>query len=284
MTTPSQDEFCSSEYQRTNQRKPRIQPVRGSRTLPYGYFISLLYAQQVGFNLNGYDFVNYQFESGKSEDGIVLPSLRMVVRPSSFLLAEDRDRSKVERRTCIHDIWRTEYKKHKRFGNVRFYEVLLLDEANQPLHEQPFAYTAKGANGATFGMAWNSLTQKIIECHAQTNNISVSDKNAKFTSLCVFAFETGIERVEREGDRPEACKVVAYDLPDAGNWNRYFLGYEEVRHKIWEILKPETPLLTLADFQGQQSGGQPESLTDAPIVYPPFGDEETISAQIDLGF
>jgi hypothetical protein len=278
MTNQQKDEFCSTEFQSPNRRKARIQALRGSRSLPFGYFISLAHAEQVGLNLDGHNLVNYQFESGKAEDGIVLPSLRMVVRPSSYLFVEDRERSKLEKRTVIHDIWRTEYKKHKQFGNVRFYEVLLLDEANQPLHDQPFAYTAKGANGATFGMGWNALVQKITELHAQANNIPISEKNAKFTSLCVFDFETEIERVEREGDRPEACKVVSYDLPNEENWKRYFLGYQDIRHKIWEILKPETPLLTLADFQQEQ---QPVVQSDVSLAYPPFGDDTTPSEAIN---
>jgi Family of unknown function (DUF5895) len=81
------------------------------------------------------------------ERGLLIQSPRMLVVPRSPLFAFDRQVSRQEERLVVAGQYsKQSYSDREKYGTAQCYEVLLLDENNQPLHEIALAYVAKGAN------------------------------------------------------------------------------------------------------------------------------------------
>ena len=226
-----------------NARLPRIQALRGMDSNMCGYFISLNEITKAGWlgEIKEEQVVNYTYESsGNVEQGLLFNKPRMLVCPRTPILGFDRAKTKETQQLVIVGAWnKPVHSLDDNIGNAQIYEVLLLDNQNQPLHSIPFSYIAKGANQASFAIAWQELVQTITTYHALANRIPARPKDLRFQSLCVFAFEVKKELAGTKTKSP-ACKVVSYEKPNRENWKSYFLG--DVAEQMWELLAPTQPL------------------------------------------
>ncbi len=241
------DEFADPSFIDPDAKLPRIQALRGTNPNFCGYFISSEQMAKAGWlNMQDYEdkLITYTFESsGEEEKGLLLPSPRMLVCPRTYVLAYDRKASQESEELVIVGVYRKEYKQDENIGNLQFFEVFLLDEKNQPLHQVPFAYCAKGANQATFSIEWQKFIDEITSCHAITNGIAARGKDKRFKSLCVFCFQT---KRELAGDKQKsfACKVISHEVPSLQNWRNYFIGFNPlIKQMAWEGLQPTLPLI-----------------------------------------
>lgn len=238
------DEFASPQYVDPDARLPRIQALRGESNLEHcGYFVSIDQMAQAGWqDVDKSQLIEYAFNSGETEQGILIRKPRMIVCPKTPVLAFDRDESEKLSSTVIIGLYDRLAKENDRISNVQFFQVFLLDSNNRPLHSIPLSYKAKGANQASFSQHWQQLCTEVTACHAIQNRISAKPKNAYFKSLCVFEFE-----VERQtvGDKKKSacCYVTSHTKPTLDTWKQHFLGYDQqTKEWTWEALEPDRPL------------------------------------------
>ncbi len=239
------DKFASDEYIDNNRPLPRIQPLRGeSGADACGYFISAANMAAAGWiDFDPDRIVSYEFNSGSTEEGILIKEPRMVVVEKTPLFAIDRAAStKAERMVCADIYRKSEHSDRSRYGCARIYNVLLLDASNQLLHETPLVYLAKGANLASFAFHWQQLTDEVTKCHATANSIPARPRDARFKSLCVFQFTVKRELAGNNAKSP-ACKVRSHVEPSQDNWERFFLGRNDgMTNKVFDLLLPTQSL------------------------------------------
>ncbi len=267
-TAIQRDEFASEEYVDSNARLPRIQALRGSSPKNCGFFIQIDQAAKAGWNnFDEKTLIEYAFEeSGKTEQGILIQSPRMLVCPRSEVLAWDRNATRERKMLVVLGRYLPEHKVDS-VGNLQLFEVFLLDENNQPLHQLPFALQLKGATQATFSQHWQQFCNEMTFCHAVANQIPARPKNMLFRSLCVFSFKVAPEQAGAKV-KSKACKVVSHEKPTLENWKDYFVGFDsETKLFIHESLQPTRPKLV-------------ESLRLAPaeefVALPPSEDEHLV--------
>jgi hypothetical protein len=254
------DEFASPDFVDPEARLPRIQAVRGESNLEHcGYFITVDQMAQAGWlDFDESQLIEYTFNSGEVEQGILIRTPRMIVCPKSPVLAFDRDESEKLQQTVIVGLYDRLAKENERISNVQFFQVFLLNAENQPLHSIPLSYKAKGANQASFSKHWQQFCTEITACHAIENRIAAKPKNASFKSLCVFEFD--VQRVI-VGDKKKSpcCYVTSHTKPTLETWKQHFLGYDQqTKEWTWEALEPERPLVIPA-FPQLPSLALPES-------------------------
>jgi hypothetical protein len=137
------------------------------------------------------------------------------------------------------------HNEREKYGLGQYYEVLLLDKNNEPLHEISLAYLAKGANQASFSSHWQQLVNEVTRCHAIANQIPARPKNVMFTSLCVFQFSVKRE-LAGSSLKSYACKVDSHVAPTQENWESFFLGRQsDTADRFLNLMAPNSEL-TLA--------------------------------------
>jgi Family of unknown function (DUF5895) len=239
------DRFAAPEYVNPNARLPRIQALRGENgASECGYFITETEMAKAGWrSIDGSSTIVYEYNSGGKERGLLIQSPRMLVVPRSPLFAFDRQLSRSEGRLVVAGQYSKQlYSNREKYGTAQCYEVLLLDEHNQPLHEIGLAYVAKGANQASFSFHWQQLVNEVTKCHAIANSIPARAKDARFNSLCVFQFTVKRELAGNNAKSP-ACKVHSHVAPTQANWEQFFLGrQDEVANRFLNLLTPTTEL------------------------------------------
>jgi hypothetical protein len=249
--TVERDEFASPEFVDPEARLPRIQAVRGESNLEHcGYFVTADNMAHAGWlDFDESQLIEYTFNSGETEQGILIRKPRMIVCPKSPVLAFDRDESEKLQQTAIIGLYDRTAKENERISNIQFFQVFLVNSDNQPLHSIPLSYKAKGANQASFSKHWQQFCTEITACHAIENRIAAKPKNASFKSLCVFEFE--VERLI-VGDKKKSpcCYVSSHTKPTLETWKQHFLGYDrQTKEWTWEALEPERPLTIPAVLQ-----------------------------------
>jgi hypothetical protein len=239
------DRFAAPEYVNPNARLPRIQALRGENgASECGYFITETEMAKAGWrSIDESSTIVYEYNSGGKERGLLIQSPRMLVVPRSPLFAFDRQLSRSEGRLVVAGQYSKQlYSNREQYGTAQCYEVLLLDEHNQPLHEIGLAYVAKGANQASFSCHWQQLVNEVTKCHAIANSIPARAKDARFNSLCVFQFDVKRELAGNNAKSP-ACKVHSHVVPTQANWEQFFLGrQDEVANRFLNLLTPTTEL------------------------------------------
>ena len=249
MTNIIKDEFADASFVDSNARLPKIQPLRGNSDKTCGYFVTTTELANSGWN----DFepiantlIDYSFESGKTEKGVLIPNPRMVVCVRSPLMGYDRQASQDSQQVVLLGQWSRDFKEMENVSNIQFYEVILLGKDNKPLHQIPFQYVAKGANGASFSMNWHQLVTQVTTCHAIANGVPARPKDARFNALCVFSFQTKREQVGQK-QKAFTCRVTGHDTPNPDNWKDFFVGYDtETKNLVWDSLQPSLPLMAPA--------------------------------------
>lgn len=239
------DEFASADYLNPYAKLPHIQALRGTSDDNCGYFITVDQMAKAGWwDFESYQLTTYTYESsGNQEQGLMLSNPRMLVCLKSPLLGFDRKATLEEEQLVIVGQWKRQYKEIENIGNCQFYEVILLNSDNKPLHSVPLSYVAKGANQATFSQEWQKLIDKITVCHAITNGIAARPKDSRFNALCVFSFSTKREIVGKK-QKSFACRVVNHEVPNLDNWRNYFVGFNHIiKDQVFEGLQPTKPLI-----------------------------------------
>jgi Family of unknown function (DUF5895) len=242
----TQDRFATPEYNDPAAKLPKIQALRGEKgDIDCGYFITEAEMEKAGwYSFKVKDLVTYQFNSGGKEKGLLLKNPRMLVVQRSPIFAFDRQASVQEKRMIVSGAYsRQAHKEREKYGLGQYYEVLLLDENNEPLHELPLGYLAKGANQASFSEHWQQLVSEVTHCHAQANGIPARPKNSMFTCLCVFQFSVKRE-LAGTSMKSFACKVDGHVSPTAANWESFFLGRnEETADRFLQLMAPTAPTM-----------------------------------------
>lgn len=240
------DEFASDEYIDPNARLPRIQALRGEDPKQCGYFIEINQAAKAGwdFSESEKDLIEYTFNSGGKEKGLLFKKMRMLVCPRTPVLALDRKASELQQQNIFDGYYKKAiHKEDDNFTNFQAFEVILLDKENKPLHQVPLSLKLRGAAQASFSEKWQELVQTITSCHAIVNRVAAKEKAMTFKSLCVFAFEVKRELAGEKTKSP-ACKVVSYEVPTLENWRDYFVGYNpQTKEFAWQGLQPKRPLI-----------------------------------------
>lgn len=239
-----QDEFADSQYLDPDAKLPRIQAVRGTSPENCGYFVPVGQMAIAGWNnFDESQLITYNFETGTTDQGILIQNPRMLVCPKTPVMGYDKEQSKETKSTVILGRYTSEWKNVQNIGNIQYFQVFLLDQQNQPLHQTPLSYKATGANQGSFSNHWQEFCRELNACHAIVNKISAKQKDARFYSLGVFCFKTARELV---GDKQKsfACRVVEHERPTLENWNtNYFVGFNNIKDYVWESLEPTKPLL-----------------------------------------
>jgi Family of unknown function (DUF5895) len=242
----TKDRFASNEYTDPQARLPRLQALRGEKgDIDCGYFVTEAEMEKAGwYSAKAKDLVTYQFNSGGKEKGLLLKNPRMLVVPRSPIFAFDRQASVQEKRMIVSGAYsRQAQNSREKYGLGQYYEVLLLDENNEPLHELSLGYLAKGANQASFSAHWQQLVNEITRFHAQANQIPARPKNSMFTCLCVFQFSVKRE-LAGTSMKSYACKVDAHVSPTLANWESFFLGREsEKADRFLQLMAPTAPTM-----------------------------------------
>jgi hypothetical protein len=244
--TTARDRFAAPEYVNPNARLPRIQALRGENgASECGYFITETEMAKAGWGqIDETELIVYEYNSGGKERGLLIQSPRMLVVPRSPLFAFDRQASRQEERLIVAGQYnKQQYSDRDKYGTAQCYEVVLLDEHNQPLHEIGLAYVAKGANQASFSFHWQQLVNEVTKCHAIANSIPARAKDVRFNSLCVFQFTVKRELAGNNAKSP-ACKVHSHVAPTQENWEQFFLGrQDDVADRFLNLLAPTTELV-----------------------------------------
>jgi hypothetical protein len=220
------DDFASKDFNDPNARKPRIQALRGEDPNSFGYFIStseLAACEWLNFTAIEEKIITYTFNTGDQEEGVLIKKPRFLVVQTSPLFAQDRQASKDEKRMVAEPYDRNKHKGNSAYTTVTAYDVLLLDEKNQLLHDVPLQYMSKGANSATFWEEWSKFLEDVAGFHAAANRIPKRKKNAVFNSLCVFCPILARELAGSTTKSP-ALMVKGYDRPTKENWFNFFIG------------------------------------------------------------
>jgi hypothetical protein len=242
----TRDRFAAPEYVNPNARLPRIQALRGENgASECGYFITETEMTKAGWGqIDEQELIVYEYNSGGKERGLLIQSPRMLVVPRSPLFAFDRQVSRQEERLIVAGQYnKQQYSDRDKYGTAQCYEVVLLDEHNQPLHEIGLAYVAKGANQASFSFHWQQLVNEVTKCHAIANSIPARAKDVRFNSLCVFQFTVKRELAGNNAKSP-ACKVHSHVAPTQENWEQFFLGrQDEIADRFLNLLAPTTELV-----------------------------------------
>lgn len=232
------DEFADG-FVDPNAKLPRIQALRGTTPVTCGYFVPVSQMVKAGWrDFDEKKIVKYTFEtSGETEEGYFEKNPRMLVCPKTSCFAFDKKATQETNNIVVV----SEYdREDENIGFSQYFYVYLLDEKNQPLHDVPLEYKAKGANRGSFVTEWNKFCGELEACHAIVNRIPAKQKNNLFRSLGIFAFTTAREQVGKKGKQGWACRVVDHEKPTVENWKNYFLGFDpEIKSLIWEAMEPQ---------------------------------------------
>jgi Family of unknown function (DUF5895) len=242
----TKDRFATPEYNDPAAKLPKIQALRGEKgDIDCGYFVTEAEMEKAGWHsVKVKDLTTYQYNSGNQERGLLLKNPRMLVVPRSPIFAFDRQASVQQKQMIVAGAYSREaHKEREKYGLGQYYEVLLLDANNEPLHELSLGYLAKGANQASFSTHWQQLVNEVTRCHAQANGIPARPKNSMFTCLCVFQFSVKRE-LAGTSMKSFACKVDAHVSPTAANWESFFLGRDNATaDRFLNLMAPTAPTM-----------------------------------------
>lgn len=247
------DIFSGDEFTDKNAKLPTVTVLNDKTNC--GYFIPVNTMAKCGWiDFDEKQIVSHTFNSGKTEQGVLIQNPRMLVCPKTDLYQFDAKASDEQKTKVVVGLYNAELKKDPNIKTERLYLIFFLDETNKPLHTLPLNYVARGVNGATFDLERRAFKAELEACYflslsskeqPSEKPISKKPKNDLFHSLGVFCFTT---IAELAGDKQKhwCCKVVAHDKPTIENWKDYFVGYTEVKDHAWLTLEPNEKINVLS--------------------------------------
>jgi hypothetical protein len=259
------DEFASEEYIDPNVKLPRIQALRGEDPTQCGYFVPLSQAAKAGWlSWEEDQLIDYVFNSGETDRGLLFTSMRMLVCPRTPCLAlDEKESKKQEQNVFIGYYKRSLYKDDPNVKNFQAFDVILLDKNNKPIHQIPLSLKLKGGAQGSFAGEWDNFIEDMTNCHRIVNNMKPHTKKQPFKSLCVFVFNVKREMVGDKIKSP-ACKVVGYEKPTLENWKDYFVGFDADTKDFTFTNLPDRPLIAPQENQ-LALAGSPDH--DSDIVF-----------------
>jgi Family of unknown function (DUF5895) len=269
MTT---SKYLTTAYAATDFSFPYCQALRGEDPKQCGYFVPLSQAEKAGWrNIDPSGLIEYSYNSGETEVGILLKQPHMALTPICQLGMFDRKASQDEKILVVIGKWDRQHK-GENVGNFQIYLVMFFDEQKQPLHDIPLKLIAKGAHQATLSDQWQKFCISVARCQANANRIMFSPRNEAFNALCLFQPEI-IRKAVGDKIKSPACYINGYVAPTVDNWQDFFLGTdEEFADAVIGMMNPR-PRLLLAD-------PTPGTIVMTPTVTPPQKPQITPAVEI----
>jgi hypothetical protein len=214
------DEFDSPEFEGSDESLPYIQLLNQRDVSKAGFFITIENAEAVQFQPSDeWKKHTTTFQNGDTAEGYRCLSARLLVLRRSALLMFDRDSG-----DYLGLYQKDGYDRNVMVLKTR-YLVFLLDEAHQPLHEQPLLLTAKGSFCGDLGDVYQKFRQEMSRAFGQARNTH-KPRGDKFMALSVMALTLKPELKGRE-KRSWVCGIETVNHPTAEDWTAHFVGYDD---------------------------------------------------------
>ena len=276
------NKYLTADYAATEISFGHVQALRGEVDPSHcGYFVPLSQMEKSGWAvIDPTQLIEYTFNSGTTEVGILLKQPRMVLSAISQLGMFDRTASDKTKSLVVIGNWDRHLKDNPAVSNFQVYLVVFLDDKNQPLHDIPLKLTAKGAHQGSLAEHWQKSCNAVALAHSQAMNVRFRPRNEVYNALCVFVPKL-VRKLVGETKKSQVCYIDGFVPPTADNWQNYFLGsYEDVADAIVGMLNPQ-PRKQLASAQSFALVSQSEP-EEAPGAFSPLCSEDAIDVKSSL--
>jgi Family of unknown function (DUF5895) len=260
--TTNTDRYLTNEHAATDFSFPYTQALRGENPAQCGYFVPLTQMEKAGWRvINPESLIEYSYNSGKTEVGMLLKKPRMALTPICQLGMYDRKASQDEETLVVIGKWDRKYL-NENVGTFQIYLVMFFDENKQPLHDIPLKLTAKGAQQATLSDQWQRFCIAVARCQAKASNIMFRPRGVVYNALCLFQPHIIRKNVGDKIKSP-ACYVDGYVNPTVDNWQDFFLGTDDdLADAVVGMMNPQPRLLLPDPTPGTFV------MTPAPVAQP----------------
>lgn len=300
------------EYQKASERPPYCQWLQqikakvvengeeSEKVTKGGIFIPTSEAAKVYLEFSDYvvnKHTSHTYNSGRTEEGFLFKSPRMVVKPQTEYLAfRFNEKEKKHEIHPTNPVYNKDIHSGTGYGCHQYIFVLLLDHKGNFLHQIPLRMRLKGAALVTFGQHHKKFCNEmyriyggIINAHRQKEGQKALkipqqdvELNPSFTTRCIFEPLTAIESVE--GWSASALKVNGYTKPNTKNFKDLFLALnQEACRIIDKALEPEAPLLSGLPSEEEQPAlpaSQATETHESEVITPEVMTEELESTSI----
>ncbi len=259
------NKYLTADYATTEISFGYVQALRGEADpTQCGYFVPLSQMEKSGWrNIDPSLLVEYTYNSGTSEVGILLKQPRMVLSAISQLGMFDRTASAKTESFVVVGNWNRDFKGNPDISNFQVYLVMFFDKQNQRLHDIPLKLTAKGAHQASLAEQWQKCCTTIAVAHSKAMGVMFQPRNATYNTLCVFA-PTIVRKMVGDSKKSAACYIDGFVAPTAENWQDFFLGtQEDLADAVVGLMKPQ-PRGKLLNAQSFARGNDSEPAAIAP--------------------
>jgi hypothetical protein len=275
--TTNLDCYLSKEHAATDFAFPYIQAVRGENPQQCGYFVPLSQMEKAGWReIDPAKLIEYSYNSGQTEAGILLKQPRMALTPVSQLGMFDRKASQEEQTLVVLGNYDRQLKSED-VGTFQVYLLWLFDENKQPLHDIPLKLTAKGAHQATLSAQWQQFCIAVARCHSRASNVAFRPRGAVYNALCLFR-PILIRKVVGTKNKAPACYVDGYVEPTVDTWQDFFIGTDDqLADAVVGMMNPQ-PRMLLPTVEAGTIVLAPtaETQTLAQLAPAPASDKDTI--------
>jgi Family of unknown function (DUF5895) len=235
------NKYLTTDYAATEISFGYVQALRGEADSSHcGYFVPLSQMEKCGWrNIDRADLIEYTYNSGTTEVGILLKQPRMVLTAISQLGMFDRTASSKTESLVVVGNWNRDLKGNPDVSNFQVYLVVFLDDKNQLLHDIPLKLTAKGAHQGSLAEQWHSSCTAVALAHTQAEGVSFRPRNEIYNALCVFK-PVITRKLVGNATKSAACYIDGFEQPTVDNWQEFFLGnQEEVADAVVEMMNPQ---------------------------------------------
>ena len=216
------NKYLTADYAATDISFGYVQALRGEADSSHcGYFVPLSQMEKCGWrNIDPAKLIEYTYNSGTSEVGILLKQPRMVLTAISQLGMFDRTASSKTESLVVVGNWNRDLKGNPDLSNFQVYLVVFLDDKNQLLHDIPLKLTAKGAHQGSMAVAYRP-------------------RNEIYNALCVFV-PVITRKLVGNATKSPACYIDGFEQPTVNNWQDFFLGNQEATaDAVVEMMNPQ---------------------------------------------
>ena len=202
------NKYLTADYAATEISFGYVQALRGEADSSHcGYFVPLSQMEKCGWrNIDPAKLIEYTYNSGTSEVGILLKQPRMVLTAISQLGMFDRTASSKTESLVVVGNWNRDLKGNPDVSNFQVYLVVFLDEQNQPLHDIPLKLTAKGAHQGSLAEHWQKSCNAVALAHSQAMNVRFRPRNEVYNALCVFVPKI-VRKLVGDNKKSQVCNL-----------------------------------------------------------------------------
>jgi hypothetical protein len=259
--------YLTADYAATEIAFGYVQALRGEVDSTHcGYFVPLSQMEKSGWrNIDPGKLIEYTYNSGTTEIGILLKQPRLVMTPISQLGMFDRLASAKTESLVVVGNWNRDLKSNPDVGNFQVYLVVFLNAQNQRLHEIPLKLTAKGSHQGSLAEQWQKSCTAVALAHSQAMNVPFRPRNEIYNALCVFVPKI-VRKLVGDSKKSPACYIEGFVPPTADNWQDYFLGnHEALADAVVGMMNPQ-PRARLVSAQSfaLASDSEPEAIAPTP--------------------